>query len=98
MIRRPDVVIRRTITRTNELASALRDIGRRFKQGVPTDNPALGGLVAEWSEKRPMDGVRLQSLLVAAQEDTAREDRQSALQHYRAAIEFVCECDKLGRA
>ena len=37
---------------TNDLASALREIGRRFERGMPTTNPAFAGL-AQWSEKRP---------------------------------------------
>ena len=57
---------------------------------MPITNPAFAGLLAKWSEKRPADGVRLQALLDAAKEDTSRGDRESALEHYRAAIEFVC--------
>ena len=80
---------------TNDLASALREIGRQFERGMPTTNAAFAGLLAQWSEKRPADGIHLQALLDAAKEDTARGDRPSALEHYRAAIEFVCDRDKV---
>jgi hypothetical protein len=80
---------------TNDLASALREIGRRVERGMPTTNPAFAGLLAQWNQKRPADGVRLQALLDAAEEDTARKERESALEHYRAAIELVCDRDRV---
>ena len=81
----------------NELASALREAGRRFQQGMPLDNAALSPLLTEWSENRPAAGVRLRAYLDAVKEDAVREDRHSAMQHFRAAIEFVCDRDKPGR-
>ena len=90
-----NTVVRNTeFDKDNDLASALREFGRRFKRGMPTTNPAFAGLLAQWSEKRPMERVRLQALLDAAKEDTARGDRESALEHYRAAIEFICDRNK----
>src|SRR4051794_20908584 len=80
-----------------DLASALREAGRRFQQGIPIDNAALSPVLEEWSEKRPAAGVRLRAYLDAVKEDAMREERDSAMQHFRAAIEFVCDYDKPGR-
>jgi len=45
-------------------------------------------------QEAAVDAIRLQTLLDAAQEDAAREDRQPALRHFREAIGFVCDRDK----
>ena len=81
-------------SKKNGLASALRLAGRSIEAGRPIDVAALSALIAPWSEKRPMDGVRLQAFLDAAQADAAREDRNSAIKHFREAIEFVNIRDK----
>ena len=92
---RNTIVRSKKFDKDNDFASALREIGRRFERGMPATNPAFAGLLAQWSQKRPADGVRLRALLDAAEEDTARGDRESALERYRAAIKFVCDRNKV---
>ena len=80
-------------TQTQSLAGAVRAAGRRFGRGESIDITAALALIPAWCTLRPLDGLRLQSLLDAAFADAARDDRNAALGHFRAAIQFVCDCD-----
>ena len=72
-----------------ELARALREAGRRFRDGRPIDTGALSRLIEARSEQRPLMCAKLANLIQATQDDTARGNGRSALEHLRAAIELA---------
>ena len=80
------------------LASALREAGRLFQQTKPVDLGPIQAMIAPWCERRPMDGVRVRELLAAVETDTARGDLESGVRQFRAAIQFVSDCDKAAKA
>ena len=53
----------------------------------------IRALVGPWCEGRPMDAVHLQAWLAAIEADVARGDQKSGIEHFRDAIQFVCDCD-----
>lgn len=76
------------------LATALREAGRLFQQTKPVDLGPIQAMIGPWCERLPTDGVRVRELLAAAEADAARGDRESGVRQFRAAIQFVCACDK----
>ena len=83
--------------KTHSLAIALREAGRLFQRGKPVDMSLIQALVNRWCERMPMDGVRVRVLLAEADAAVVRGDWESVFIHFRAAIQFVCDCDKAAR-
>jgi hypothetical protein len=78
--------------RTNkdmELANSLREAGRCCMDGKPIDIAALSVLIEAHRDQWPQMCATLTDLIQAASDDTARGDRVSALNQFRAAIELA---------
>jgi hypothetical protein len=72
-----------------DLTNALREAARRFQGRKPIDAAALSRLIEARRGEQPLRCAILNDLIQAAQDDTSRGDRESALKHFRAAIEFA---------
>ena len=78
--------------RTNEdivLANALREAARRFQGRKPIDTAALSRLIEARRGEQPLRCAILTDLIQAIHDDAAQGDRDSAMKHFRAAIEFA---------
>lgn len=75
--------------RTKGLAEVLRETGRRFQDGKPIDIAMLRQSIEARRGRRPAMCSTLTELIQAAQDDTERGNRDSALKHFRAAIELA---------
>jgi hypothetical protein len=63
---------------------------RRFKDGKPIDiTGALSRLIEARRTQRSKMCAKLKDLIQAAQGDILRDDRVSAFEHFRAAIELA---------
>ena len=83
--------------KTNEhkgLVCLLRQAGRNFQAGKPIDIAMLRRSIEAWRKQRPAVCATLTDLIQEGEEVTTRGDRLSALNHFRAAIEFVSDSDR----
>lgn len=85
---------RMAINRTNHLASAVRDAGRRVQAGKAIDLEPIAGLLDAWCIAHPTEGAQLRGMLAVAEVEATNGTIESALQAFRAAIDFVSEVDQ----
>jgi hypothetical protein len=69
-------------------------MGRHFQDGRPIDIAELSRLIEARRAQQPQMGAEITDLVQAIRDEMTAANRDSALRHFRAAIELASDGDK----